>query len=169
MFQDQNIRRKCVGRGRWGQHGHSLYGNSQKSIPYLNRKHCNLYSSATGDWLTFTSPVERRKIEKGGERGRGLDVRPARMDVCEEGEERTLQDESLSRGCGLILPAGCLRTNQSGGWPSEPLSGSTDMKLSAQCCPISLNLSNIYNQELILKALPHNQEEPSVLNCSVLN
>lgn len=64
----------------------------------MKRKHSNLYSSATGDWLTFTSPVERRKRvgetegggggetrgregEREGEEQAGFD-RPTRQDGC---------------------------------------------------------------------------------------
>lgn len=51
----------------------SSHGFSQESGLHLKRKHCNLYSSATGDWLTFTSPVEQRKREwrEGGENNGG--------------------------------------------------------------------------------------------------
>lgn len=91
------------------------------------RKYCNLYSSATGDWLTFTSPVERRK---GGGGMQGLTGRPGRMDVGEDGEEQTQQDGRLSWGCRLILQAGC-RADHTGGLSSEVQSGSTDIKLAA--------------------------------------
>lgn len=110
---------------------HSLHGVfTRESSLHLKRKHCNLYSSAAGDWLTFTSPVERRKrggrggdvVMEGGKDGggaQGLTGRPGRMDVCEEGEEQTQQDGRLSWGCRLILQAGCRRVDQTGGWSSE--------------------------------------------------
>lgn len=56
---------------------------SQESSFHLKKKYGNLYSSVTGDWLTFTSPVERRK--SGGERVRGEGAvfdRPTRHDGC---------------------------------------------------------------------------------------
>lgn len=40
---------------------------------------------------------------------------PGRMDEYEEEEEQTQQEGSLSWGYRLILPAGCLQTNQTGG------------------------------------------------------
>lgn len=64
---------------------HSLHGYSQERILHLKRKHCNLYSSATGDWLTFTSPVERRK--RGGGVCAGFD-RQSRHDGCVRGGRR---------------------------------------------------------------------------------
>lgn len=132
---DQNSQTKSGGMGNKEQHGHFLHAYSQESSLYLKRKHCNLYSTVTGDWLTFTSPVERRKRET--EVGvQGLTGRPGRMNVCEVEEEQSQQDGSVSWGCRLILMAGYLCTNQTREWCSEALPGSTAIKLAAQCCAI---------------------------------
>lgn len=67
---------------------------------------------------------------KGWREIQGLTGRPGRMDVCEEGEEQTQQDGRLSWGCRLILQAGCLRADHTGGWSSEAQAGSADIELA---------------------------------------
>lgn len=51
---------------------HSLRHHTQEKSLHLKRKRCNLYCSVTGDWLTFTSPVEQRK--RGGKQEGGMSV-----------------------------------------------------------------------------------------------
>jgi len=127
---------------------YSLHRFSQERSLHLKRKHRNLYSSAAGDWLTFTSPVERRRREwrreaRGGGRRRVWQAQ---------------QEDGCVWGGGRADAAGWkalqgLQTDA--GWPSASRpdwklelrgrSGSTDMKLAARRWPIWLNLSNISN------------------------
>lgn len=141
---DQNSQTKNGGMGNKEQHGHFPHAYSQESCLYLKREYCNLYCTVTGDWLTFTSPVERRKRETEGG-AQSLTGQPGRMNVYEVEGEQSQQDGSVSWGCRLILTAGYLHTNQTRDWCSEALSGSTDIKLPGQCCAISLNVSNTNN------------------------
>lgn len=130
---------------------------SQESIPLLKRNIAICNSSTARDWLTFTSPVERRK------RGGGEQDGQARKDGCVWVGRRA--DAAQWKPCwGLQADslADCLGTNQTWGRSSEAVSGSTDIKLPAQRRPswfvyyfqLRLDFKIVVSQKMLFFSLP---------------